>query len=140
MGFLDQLKRHSVALISLVVAISSLAYNTWRNEQTESNRNVRVAAFEVLQALGELQIIADHAHYDRNLDTGNPITGWGRVALIRDLSTLVSPATDTAAQALHATWEADWELLGNDERGIEAITGAIGKTRDQVLLSLSHLD
>jgi len=28
----EQLQRHSVALISLVVTISSLAYNSWRND------------------------------------------------------------------------------------------------------------
>ena len=44
----EQLRRNAVALISLVVALSSLGYNTWRNEQTEANRNERQAAFEVL--------------------------------------------------------------------------------------------
>jgi hypothetical protein len=40
----SQIGRHSVALISLLVALSSLAYNTWRNEQTEENRNIRSIA------------------------------------------------------------------------------------------------
>lgn len=137
---LDQLKRHSVAIISLVVAMSSLGYNTWRNERTEANRNVRTAAFEVLQALGELQIIADHAHYDHDHQQGNPITGWGRVAMIRDLSTLISPPANSAAVALHSAWQDNWELLGSDEHGIDAITTAIMKTRDEVLNSLSALN
>ena len=42
-----QLRNNAVALISLAVALSSLAYNTWRNERTEHNRNVRTATFEV---------------------------------------------------------------------------------------------
>jgi hypothetical protein len=50
----EQLRRHSVALISLVVAVSSLAYNTWRNERTEANRKIRVAGLELLLQLGHL--------------------------------------------------------------------------------------
>jgi len=38
-GGLGQLRRNIVALISLTIAISSLGYNTWRNEHTEDNRN-----------------------------------------------------------------------------------------------------
>jgi hypothetical protein len=30
-SFGDQLRRHSAALISLSVALTALAYNTWRN-------------------------------------------------------------------------------------------------------------
>jgi hypothetical protein len=55
----QQLRANAVALISLVVALSSLGYNTWRNEQTEENRSVRIAAFEVLKHLGELQLVAE---------------------------------------------------------------------------------
>ena len=36
-----QLHNNAVALISLFVAVSSLAYNTWRNETTEAQRNIR---------------------------------------------------------------------------------------------------
>ena len=63
-SILEQLRRNTVALISLVVAISSLSYNTWRNEATEENRNLRVAAFEILLKLGELQQVVFHSHYD----------------------------------------------------------------------------
>ena len=49
-----QLKQHSVALISLVIALSSLGYNTWRNETTEEQRNIRHASFRVLECLGDL--------------------------------------------------------------------------------------
>lgn len=51
-----QLKTNLVALISLVVALTALGYTPWRNERTEYNRNVRVAAFETLKQLGEAQI------------------------------------------------------------------------------------
>jgi len=44
----QQVRSNAVALISLAVALTALSYNTWRNERTEHNRNIRVAAFEVL--------------------------------------------------------------------------------------------
>ena len=55
MKFMEQLSRHSLAVISLVVALSALSYNTWRNEQTEHNRNIRQAGFEMLLHIGALQ-------------------------------------------------------------------------------------
>ena len=51
----QQLRNNAVALISLVVALGSLSYNTWRNERTESNRNIRTATFELLVKLSELE-------------------------------------------------------------------------------------
>ena len=51
----EQLQGNAVALISLVIAISSLAYNTWRNEASEYNRNQRLISMEVLRNVGELQ-------------------------------------------------------------------------------------
>ena len=48
-GFISQLRRNLVALISLTIAISSLGYNTWRNEHSEDNRNKRFAAFEIVK-------------------------------------------------------------------------------------------
>ena len=84
----EQIQRNLLAIISLAVAISALGYNTWRNETTEENRNTRLASFEILVQLGKLQIITDHAHYGKDSNTGNPITGWGHVAMIDDLSFL----------------------------------------------------
>jgi len=51
----QQLRNNAVALISLAVAISSRAYNAWRNERTARNRNVRTAAFEVLMRAADLE-------------------------------------------------------------------------------------
>jgi hypothetical protein len=47
--------QRSVVFISLAVALSSLAYNSWRNEKTEDNRNIRTAGVELLLTLGELE-------------------------------------------------------------------------------------
>ena len=53
-----QVRRNAVALISLVVAITSIGYNTWSNEHSEFNRNQRQASFQILLTLGELQELA----------------------------------------------------------------------------------
>src|SRR5207253_10816482 len=71
-----QLRDNAVALISLVVALGSLGYNTWRNERTEHNRNVRAAAFELLMRLADLKRVVFLAQYDRDQAGGNPRTGW----------------------------------------------------------------
>lgn len=52
----------------------------------KKNRNYRVAAFETLLKLGELQQLVFHRHYDQELDKGNPRAGWAYVLTIRDLS------------------------------------------------------
>ena len=71
--FVKQLQRNTVALISILIAVSSLSYNTWRNEKTETNRNQRVAAFEILLKLGELQQVVFHHYYDKDTrERGNP--------------------------------------------------------------------
>ena len=62
-GVINQLKRNTVALVSIIIAVSSLSYNTWRNEKTEENRNQRFASFEVLLKLNELQQVIFHSHY-----------------------------------------------------------------------------
>ena len=59
----EQIRSNSVALISLSVALIALSYNTWRNETTESQRNIRQASFRVLESLGELQEVADYRYY-----------------------------------------------------------------------------
>lgn len=63
LGFWRQVYRHRLALLSLLVALISLGYNTWRNEATEDHRNIREAGFQVLLQLGELQQIVSHRHY-----------------------------------------------------------------------------
>lgn len=52
------------AIVSLTVALSGMAYNTWRNEKSELNSNVRTADFEILLEIGELQRVVFFSHYD----------------------------------------------------------------------------
>ncbi len=71
----QQLRNNAVALISLAVALTSLAYNTWRNERTEHNRNVRTATFEILTKLAELERVVFLAQYDH--DASGAVRGPG---------------------------------------------------------------
>ena len=71
-SIIDQLRRNAGAVISLVIAVSSLRYNTWRTEKTEDNRNQRFAAFEILLKLGELQQVVFHHHYDKTSQIKEP--------------------------------------------------------------------
>lgn len=87
-----------IALISLVVALMGLGYNTWRNEATEAHRNARQASFELLDQLGQLQQIVDNRYYAGERSEMTRIAAWSRAALIRDMGTLVSPATQDRAQ------------------------------------------
>ena len=86
MNIKEQLRRNTVALISLAVAITSLGYNTWRNEASEANRTQRLVAIEVLMRLGDLQQLTWHHHFDQDFDDkGNLRTGWTQVLVIRDI-------------------------------------------------------
>ncbi len=139
-GIREQLRRHSVALISLAVALSSLGYNTWRNEQTEANRNVRAAGIELLLKLGSLDQVVFFSHYERDQLRGNPRSGWAFVLTVRDLGQLTTEPARNSASALVATWQSNWEGLGNDDEAAQAISDAIDRTRNDVLFVLAALD
>ena len=86
---ISQIKANIVAIASIIVALTGMGYNTWRNEKTEINHNVRAAAFETLKNLGEAQTIIEYAHFkkDRTLRTpsacgrrgGTMSKGWAPV-------------------------------------------------------------
>jgi hypothetical protein len=136
----EQLRRNTVALISLVVALSSLGYNTWRNEQTEYNRNQRQAAFEILLKLGELQRVVFHSHYDRDREKGNPRTGWAYVLTVRDLASVMEEPMPPMADELVATWGANWQGLGSDQESADRVIAGIDQARAMTLEVLHSLD
>ena len=140
-SIVEQLRRNSVALISIVIAVSSLSYNTWRNEKTEDNRNQRFAAFEVLLKLGELQQVVFHSHYDKDRsDKGNPRTGWSYVLTVRDLSRVMHPPLPEAADELLAIWSENWEGLGEKQVNADLITDGIDNVRSKTLTLIESLE
>ncbi|GMR17442.1 MAG: hypothetical protein BMS9Abin32_546 [Gammaproteobacteria bacterium] len=138
--FPEQLRRYSVALISLAVALSGLAYNTWRNERSEENKNTRTAGIEVLLLLGDLDQVVFHAHYDKDTVAGNPRTGWAMVLTIRDLGGLTMEPAISATRELVQVWDANWAGLGHDDVQAQNIADAIERVRGDVLTVISKLD
>lgn len=138
--FRQQLRSNAVALISLVVALGSLSYNTWRNERTEHNRNVRTATFELLTKLAELERVVFLAQYDHDANGGNPRTGWTYVLVIRDLATIVPGPVPARAADLQKVWAEDWQGLGREDEGsVNRIDDAIGHLREASLATLRSL-
>ena len=139
-SIIDQLKRNSVALISIVIAVSSLSYNTWRNEKTEDNRNQRFAAFEILLKLGELQQVVFHHHYDGDSSgSGNPRTGWTYVLTIRDLSRVSGREMTVEADNLYNTWKDNWQYLGSEQDSADAIITGIEHMHDSTIAIITLL-
>ena len=134
-----QIKANSVALISLFLALTSLGYITWRNETSEVNRNTRIAAFEVLKNLGELQMVVNYAFYEHDNQLGNPFAGWGRVLLIRDLSRLLPDPAPQAAERLAQVWQAESKSIQVDENSVDRITAEIDADRQTLLVILARL-
>lgn len=105
-NLLEQLRRNTVALVSIVIAVSRLSYNTWRDEETEDNRNVRSAAFDILLKPGELQQVVFGNHYDKDdAVVLNPRTGWAYVLTIGDLLRVSSVTMPAEADDLYDVWK-----------------------------------
>lgn len=129
-----------MAIISLAVALSSLSYNTWRNEVTERNRNIREAGFEIIVTLGELQQIVFFSHFDQDDGRGNPRAGWSRVLVLEDLAALMPAAVGGTARELRVVWSENWAGLATQPAAEQRISGAIDALRVATLEALAHLD
>ncbi len=140
-SFSEQIRRNLVALISLAVAITSLAYNSWRNEQSEYNRTQRAVAVETLLLLGQFQDNLYRNHYDRDIeDKGNPRTGWTLVLTIRDVTSVLDKPIPASAEALRTTWEENFQDLGPNTAAKDAIEDGIEALRTEILAMLRALD
>ena len=140
--FGEQLQRNLVALISVFIAVSSLSYNTWRNEKSEYNRNQRWASFEVLMHLGELRETTFHLQWDTATVEDSALrTGWVTVLTIKDLSEVLEVPLPAAAESLRSTWDDHSVGLGNpNQASSKAILTEIDGMRDITLKMLRELD
>jgi len=124
----------------MLFALVGFSYNVWRMEITEYNNNVRSASFELLLQLSELESIIYAAHYDQDVIQGSPRKGWIKVNLIADLNVVTEPDIQTAAEALKADWQLNWESVASDENSAMQVVGKIDDTRlkvRQLLVSLN---
>ena len=129
-----------VAIISLAIALSALGYNTWRNERTERNRNIRVAGIELLTEVGSLQQIIFYAHFTEGDQRCDPRMGWADVLTINDLATLMPAAVVRDAIELRTVWEADSAGLMEDDEAYRRIDVATDGLRQTTLESLRALN
>ena len=135
----EQLRNHFVAMLSLAVALAGLGYNTWRNERTEANRNIRVAAFEMLKTLGELQLVVDYAHFRKDRRIGDPQMGWGKVLFLRDLAQVAPAPIPEQTEQLLTTWRDNWEKIETDNGAVNKISEDIFSLRQLLLEVLRKL-
>jgi hypothetical protein len=138
--FKEQVRQNTVALISLAIAVTSLGYNTWRNEASEHNRNQRLVSIELLRMLGDLQQLTLDRHYGKGVD-GDAILreAWAKVLTIRDISRVAEGAVPDSAMSLYDVWRADFDQLGSDSEAKDRITAALDRVRQDsqdVLISL----
>lgn len=122
----QQLHRNAVALISLVIAITSLGYNSWRNETTEAQRNLRAAAFEVVTHLGELSAQVNQLGYGETAKDVAWNRGWGHVLTLQTLSPLLPEPVPAEINALAELWRKRVSALQDGDRS------AIREVRERI--------
>jgi hypothetical protein len=135
----SQLRANIVAIVSVIVALTGMAYNTWRNEKTEINHNVRAAAFETLKNLGEAQIIVEYLHFQKDRARGDPLQGWGRMIYLRDLAQVLPAPGPSEAERLWEAWRDNVDKLENDDEAMVKITDEIQLLRLTTLEVLAGL-
>ncbi len=151
-----QIHDNAVALISLFIAVSGLAYNTWRNETSEEQRNIRHAAFTVLEDLGTMQEVIDARYY--YLARGDEIRpegelrlrGYGSVLMARDLMGLMPDPAPQTGQMLRQTWidhfaalddlNSEGQRTDESRQAKAALDNAIMESRETVLAVIDALD
>ena len=141
MTFQEQLQRNAVALISLAVAVTSLGYNTWRNEASEHNRNQRLVSIELLLMLGDLQRLTLDRHYGKDIDAEAILReAWAKVLTIRDISMVAEGSVPVSAMHLYDVWSADYDQLGSGTEAKDRIMVALNQVRQDSQDVLKSLD
>ena len=125
--------------IGLVFGLVGFTYNVWRMEITEANNNTRMACFEILKELGELEQLIYSAHYDRHDEAGSPRRGWVKIGLVSDLSVLATPRVEEEAAHLKDTWSEHWNKYGENRESVDQIVAAIDSVRGQIKSALGDL-
>ncbi len=72
-------------MISFLLVFVGFGYNIWLTEKTESNNNVREAAFGMLQQLANLEQLVYVIDYDHSKEEGSHRNGWIKIGLILDI-------------------------------------------------------
>jgi len=158
--FWNQVNNNLVALISLVLAITSLGYNTWRNETSEVQRNWRDASFQILVEIGELnQIILMRRYFadaGRAQSSGNDngdtvpqpeswVRGWGNVTMVRDLTSVMPGPLPEKGRQLFDQWQRQAGALHDRsdpqarQEAADTLLGSISELRSDVVELIADL-
>jgi hypothetical protein len=130
-----------LAFIALALALIGLAYNTWRNETTESHRNIRQSCFLILEESAALQQIVHVRFYGGDRSTTTWVTAWGKASLIRDLGMLAPPRTGQEAQQVFDTWsKRAQDIDARNPLAEDEMSDALERLRRQTLEDLRELD
>ena len=137
---IDQLRNNAVAIISLVVALSGLGYNTWRNESSEANKNIRDAGLFMMKELTELQEVVFYARYDSSDERGDIKTGWAHVLAVKDLSYAMPQAVKDSADGLSQAWSTHSSgLTSSESASYDAVDQSIDEVKQEIVLAISQL-
>lgn len=137
--FKDQVQRNTVALISLFIAVTSLSYNTWRNEKSEYNRNQRDASFHLLLHLGDFRELLYHLEYDpETVGEAAFRSGWVTLIAVEDLAMLLESPLPETATSLKAAW-GSWEK-SRISANRKALEHELNSMRNLTLEMLQQLD
>ena len=139
--FREQIRRNTVALISVAIAITSLGYNTWRNEASEHNRNQRLVSIQMLIMLGELQQVVLDRRYGRDSE-GKAVLrkGWALVLTLRDIAMVADGDVPESAELLFEVWQRDSSSLGSSDAAKQRIDQAVDAVRHDTHDILRSLD
>ncbi len=139
-SFKQQFQQNLLAILSIAIAISALAYNSWRNEQSEENRNLRAAGFEIMKESAKLQYLVDSITYaTSNEQQDTPIIGWVTVNQIVSLSHLMMPEVKAEAEQLKLVWSENWQALASNQIANEKVTAANQQLTNKVRNQLTSL-
>ncbi len=99
----QQVRQNAVALISLTIAIASLGYNSWRNETTETQRNTREAAFEMVSVLADLQHNLFLQRYSDDEESWH--RAWASVISLETLASILPESVAAKTASLRQIWQ-----------------------------------
>jgi hypothetical protein len=139
--FQNKFKMHQITLIfSMLFILLGFSYNVWQLEVSEQNNTIRIASVEMLVELSSLEQLIYIAHYDKDLELGNPRKGWVKVGLITDLSVLTDPTVEKKAENLTKVWSSNWEEIGREQEAVEQLVKGIDSVRAEIKRVLKSLE
>ncbi len=123
------------------MALSGLGYNTWRNESTESNKNIREAGFFMMQELTELQEVVLYARFENDDERGNIKSGWSHVLAVKDISYAMPEPVQQDAIALSIVWQQHAQgIVSNQDESYRQIDKAIDQIKKQIVTAINELE